>query len=56
LVAPRIVWVADKPAMRWGNQTDGGQNVLGPSDNRWAERSRTYRGIAEAMAEQWGVA
>lgn len=27
---------------------------LPPSENRWAERSRTYQGIAEAMADQWG--
>jgi site-specific DNA-cytosine methylase len=26
-----------------------------PGPNRWKERSRTYRGIALAMAEQWGV-
>lgn len=25
-----------------------------PSENRWKERSRTYKGIAEAMAQQWG--
>lgn len=25
-----------------------------PSPNRWKDRSRTYTGIAEAMAEQWG--
>lgn len=25
-----------------------------PSPDRWKERSRTYEGIAEAMAEQWG--
>lgn len=25
-----------------------------PGPNRWKERSRTYPGIAEAMAEQWG--
>ena len=24
-----------------------------PSENRWKDRSRTYRGIAEAMAKQW---
>ena len=39
---------------RWGNQCDSGQNKLGPSDYRWKERSRTYEGIALAMAEQWG--
>jgi len=25
-----------------------------PSPDRWKNRSRTYRGVAEAMAEQWG--
>ncbi len=39
---------------RWGNQTDSGQNKEPPSETRWIERSRTYPGIAEAMAEQWG--
>jgi hypothetical protein len=41
---------------RWDNQTASGQNKLGPSDDRWSERSKTYFGIAEAMAEQWGNA
>lgn len=41
---------------RRGNQTPSGQNKLGPSHDRWKERSRTYPGIARAMAEQWGVA
>jgi hypothetical protein len=27
---------------------------MSPSKNRWRERSRTYAGIARAMAEQWG--
>jgi hypothetical protein len=27
---------------------------LPPSPERWKERSRTFQGIAEAMAEQWG--
>lgn len=39
---------------RWANQTDSGQNKLPPSDTRWKERSKTYQGIADAMAEQWG--
>lgn len=39
---------------RWGNQCDSGQNKLAPSNDRWKERSRTYQGIADAMAEQWG--
>lgn len=40
---------------RRGNQTDSGQNKLGPSADRWKERSRTYQGVANAMAEQWGI-
>lgn len=26
-----------------------------PSPDRWKERSRTFQGIADAMAQQWGV-
>jgi hypothetical protein len=40
---------------RRANQTPSGQNKLGPSDDRWKERSKTYQGIADAMAEQWGM-
>lgn len=39
---------------RWANQTDSGQNKLTPSADRWALRSVTYQGIADAMADQWG--
>lgn len=39
---------------RWSNQTDSGQNRLGPSEDRWKLRSITYQGIADAMADQWG--
>ena len=38
----------------WLNQTPSGQNKLGPSDERAKQRSLTYLGIANAMAEQWG--
>lgn len=41
---------------RWSNQTDSGQNKLGPSEQRTTERSRTYPGIADAIVEQWGAA
>ena len=40
---------------RWGNQCDSGQNALPPTADRWKERSRTYQGIADAMAAQWGA-
>ncbi len=36
------------------NLTPSGQNKLGPSETRWMERSRTYPGISDAMAKQWG--
>jgi site-specific DNA-cytosine methylase len=39
---------------RRGNQTPSGQNKLGPSPERWKARSRTYEGMAAAMAQQWG--
>ena len=26
-----------------------------PGPDRWKERSRTFTGIAEAMADQWGA-
>lgn len=42
-----------KMVERWSNQTDSNQNRLTPSDDRWAERSKTYPGIAEAFAEQY---
>lgn len=48
----------DKQAKpRWANQTDSGQNRLAPTkdpEDRRAARARTYPGIAEAMASQWG--
>jgi hypothetical protein len=49
-VEPRMI----DGGKRWGNQTDSGQNRLGPSPDRWKIRSETYPGIAAAMADQWG--
>lgn len=60
------LWLKDLPPLvptnvlpgdaktRRANQTPSGQNKLGPSKDRWKERSRTYQGIADAMASQWG--
>lgn len=50
IIAPRITADGKK---RWSNQTDSGQNKLPPSADRWKERSRTYDGIANAVADQW---
>ena len=58
-VPPR--YVDGKP--RWANQSDNGQNfcldetgkVIGWNDPRIKiARSKTFSGIADAMAEQWG--
>lgn len=43
-----------KIVLRWANQTDSGQNRLGPDEGRAMERARTYPGPAAAMASQWG--
>lgn len=48
-IHPRIV----NGKKRWANQTDSGQNKLPPSKDRWKIRSKTYQGIADAMADQW---
>jgi site-specific DNA-cytosine methylase len=50
LIEPRLI----DGRKRWGNQTDSGQNRLSPSKDRWKIRSKTYDGIAQAMAKQWG--
>ena len=50
IIEPRVV----NGKKRWANQTDSGQNRLPPSEDRWKIRSATYRGIADAMADQWG--
>lgn len=38
---------------RWGNQSDAGHNLVPERKDRWKDRSRTYEGIAAAMADQW---
>lgn len=57
------LWLRDLPKLeptqlilkdRYANQTPSGQNNLGPSADRWKIRSKTYEGIAKAMATQWG--
>ena len=51
LLKPTDVIIKD----RYANQTPSGQNRLGPSADRWKLRSKTYGGMAEAMASQWGT-
>lgn len=51
---PRIVVIKGKEYKRWGNQTDSGQNNLGPSPDRAAIRGKTYMKVARAFARSWG--
>jgi len=56
IVEPRVVEYpkdSGKWVKRWANQTDSGQNKLTPAADRWKERSKTYKGWAVAMANQW---
>jgi len=51
------LWLKGLPRLRPTNIVDGREariHHMPPSADRWKERSRTYQGIAEAMASQWG--
>lgn len=49
---PPSYYVNGKP--RWNNQSPCGADKTPPSNTRGRDRSVTYSGIADAMAEQWG--
>jgi len=51
------LWLKNLPLLKTTNIVEGREprmHKLRPSPDRWKERSRTYKGIAEAMAYQWG--
>lgn len=51
------LWLKNLPLLVPSNVVPGREPVvhrMGPSPDRWKERSRTYQGIADAMANQWG--
>jgi hypothetical protein len=51
------LWLKNLPKLLPTNIVDGRENrihKMPQSKNRWKERSRTYEGIATAMAMQWG--
>lgn len=51
------LWLKRLPRLTPTNIVDGRENrihLMPPSEDRWKERSRTYTGIAAAMASQWG--
>ena len=51
------LWLKNLTPLRPTNVVEGREarvHKMAPSPDRWKERSRTYKGIADAMAEQWG--
>lgn len=55
MVEPRIVVTpSGRKYPRWGNQYDCGRDNTPNTPDRAKIRSRTYQGIADAMASQWG--
>jgi site-specific DNA-cytosine methylase len=51
------LWLKSLPLLTPTNIVEGREakvHRMPPGPNRWKERSRTYQGIADAMADQWG--
>lgn len=51
------LWLKGLPLLTPTNIVTGREarvHRMSPGPDRWKERSRTFEGIAEAMAEQWG--
>jgi len=51
------LWLTNLPPLTPTNVVDGREarvHRMAPGPNRWRERSRTFPGIAAAMAQQWG--
>ncbi len=55
-VKATCLWLKNLPRLVPTNIVDGREarvHRMPPGPDRWKERSRTFAGIAEAMAEQW---
>ena len=51
------LWLRGLPPLMVGAQSLGREariHKMPPGPDRWRERSKTYQGIADAMADQWG--
>jgi site-specific DNA-cytosine methylase len=51
------LWLKGLPKLKPTNIVEGREqrvHKMPPGPNRWKERSRTFEGIAAAMADQWG--
>lgn len=52
------LWLKNLPLLQPSNIVSGREqrlHKLPPSPDRWRERSKTFPGIAQAMAQQWGA-
>lgn len=52
------LWLKGLPRLEPTNIAEGREariHRMPPSADRWKERSKTFHGIAEAMAQQWGA-
>jgi hypothetical protein len=52
------LWLKNLPKLAPTNTVEGREariHKMPPGPNRWKERSRTFQGIAEAMAAQWSI-
>jgi len=57
-VKATCLWLKNLPPLTPTNIVDGRKPRVHhepPSPERWKNRSRSYQGIAEAMAQQWGT-
>lgn len=57
-VKATCLWLKNLPPLVPTNIVEGREarvHRMPPGPDRWKERSRTFEGIAAAMAEQWGV-
>jgi hypothetical protein len=56
-VKATCLWLKNLPKLAPTNIVEGREarvHRMPPGPNRWKERSRTFEGIAAAMADQWG--
>ena len=57
-VKATCLWLHNLPKLKPTNCVDGREervHLMPPGPDRWKERSRTYQGVADAMAQQWGT-
>jgi hypothetical protein len=52
------LWLKNLPKLKPTQVVEGREakvHRMPPGPDRWKERSRTYQGVADAMAQQWGA-